>query len=257
MAAGGARNALLAARDRACRLRPDDDLVDVDAARAFLADRGMLTLTPCCSLPSLFGACRGDDPWRPERRGYARYPERRWWWGGALEAAPGMCWTKLHKGKGLYLTDAVAETVAPLCLAEVERAAAGGHGDDGQRLVALLQAAGPSLIDDAKRELGWDAKRLRSARGRLERVGAVVDRHVTFDTDDDGGHLHTAELRLWPWGTAGDPEAALDDLVVAAIRAAVVAPEREVRAWFSWPVDLDRLADLGRLSRVDGLLALP
>jgi len=257
MAAGGTLDALLAERARLCRLTPDRDLVDFDDAVRFLRDRGVLTMTPGTSLPSLFGACHGDDPWRPERRGYARYPERRWWWGGALETQPGVHRAKLHKGKGLYMSAPVAEAVAPRCLWELERAAAGEHGDDARLLVELLRAAGPSLVDDVKRELGWDAKRLRSARARVERVGAVVDRHVTFDTDG-GGHVHTAELRLWPWGSTGDPEAALDDLVVAGVRAAVVAPEREVRGWFSWPADVGRLTEAGRLARVgDGHVALP
>ncbi len=49
----------------------------------------------------------------------------------------------------------------------------------------------------------------------------------------------------------------LDDLIVAAVRGAVIAPEREiVRAWFSWrwlfDEDLvDRLVSEGRLTRVE------
>jgi len=36
------------------------------------------------------------------------------------------------------------------------------------------------------------------------------------------------------------------------VRAAVIAPESDVRSWFSWPVSastIDRLVDAGRLER--------
>jgi hypothetical protein len=40
----------------ACRLTPDPALRSLDEADAFLADRGLLTRTPDCALPSLYGA---------------------------------------------------------------------------------------------------------------------------------------------------------------------------------------------------------
>ena len=50
-------------------------------------------------------------------------------------------------------------------------------------------------------------------------------------------------------------------LLVAGVRAAVVAPERELRRWFSWPwywddTIVDDLVREGRLTRVDGHVAL-
>jgi hypothetical protein len=99
----------------------------------------------------------------------------------------------------------------------------------------------------------------------VERVGAVVDRHVTLEAEGGEGHVHTAELQVWPLPddrapAGGGSAAALDDLVVACVAAAVVAPEREVGRWLSWPVgpgDVSRLVGAGRLARVDGHLALP
>ena len=51
--------------------------------------------------------------------------------------------------------------------------------------------------------------------------------------------------------------AALGDLIAAAVRAAVLAPETELRRWFSWPwywADslMDDLIGQGRLRRIDG-----
>jgi hypothetical protein len=76
-------------------------------------------------------------------------------------------------------------------------------------------------------------------------------------------HLHSAVLSRWdqayPGGTGADadPRLAFADLVVAGVRAAVVAPERELKRWFSWswywsPTLVDDLAREGRLRRVDG-----
>ena len=51
--------------------------------------------------------------------------------------------------------------------------------------------------------------------------------------------------------------AALGDLIAAAVRAAVLAPETELRRWFSWPwywADslVDDLIGQGRLRRIAG-----
>ena len=83
-----------------------------------------------------------------------------------------------------------------------------------------------------------------------------------------GGHTHSTELARWdqayPAGAScraasaaspSDPSGALGDLVVAAVRAAVIAPESEVRRWFSWPwywtgTLVDDLVRTARLRRV-------
>ena len=45
----------------------------LEEAEEFLCDRGLLTLMPDSSLPSLFGACH-EEPYRPGGRGFARWP---------------------------------------------------------------------------------------------------------------------------------------------------------------------------------------
>jgi len=53
------------------------------------------------------------------------------------------------------------------------------------------------------------------------------------------GHQHTSALARWDQAYPGsggigeDPVAALRDLIAAAVRAAVLAPETELRRWFS------------------------
>jgi hypothetical protein len=58
--------------------------------------------------------------------------------------------------------------------------------------------------------------------------------------------------QLYPEPAGGEPD--LGPLVVAAVRAAVVVPEREPRRWFSWRWRwddglIDRLVDTGELMR--------
>jgi hypothetical protein len=98
---------------------------------------------------------------------------------------------------------------------------------------------------------------LKSLRAPLERCGAIVSRSVRVELPD-GGHTHTSELVRYdqahpePHG-----ESDIEELVVAALRAAVVAPEREIaRTWFSWRWRLDdsrveRLVSDGRLERIE------
>src|SRR5712692_6784016 len=137
-----------------------------------------------------------------------------------------------------------------------------GTADRGWgRLLGHLAAAGPSSIDDLRTELGLKRQELRSLRAPLERCGAIVSRSLQVTSGE--GHPHSSELARWDQaypGTAGadlDPGRALMDLVLAGVRAAVVAPERELRRWFSWQwYWTDALADDlvrdGKLRRADG-----
>jgi len=98
---------------------------------------------------------------------------------------------------------------------------------------------------------------LKSLRTPLERYGAIVSRNLRVELPD-GGHAHTSELvrydQAYPDARG---EGGIAELVVAAVRAAVVAPEREItRGWFSWRQLLDdslvgRLVSEGRLERVE------
>jgi hypothetical protein len=232
-----------------CRLTPDRALETLDDAEAFLRDRGMLTLTPDCSLPSLFAACH-DEPYKPGGHGFASWPKTKWWWGGALEERPGVHWLKVRRGRGLLVTDEVAALLDPLCRDELARAEAGELGDVAARLVEHLASAGPSLAEELREELGLDSRTLKAARERAERVGAVVARRVTLEEP----HRHTSELQRWdqrfaePAGRAGG----LAELVVAGVRASVVAPEGEVLTWFTWRATAALIQDLvasGRLWR--------
>jgi hypothetical protein len=73
-------------------------------------------------------------------------------------------------------------------------------------------------------------------------------------------HSHSSEVMRYdqlvpePLGGARDARDALEDLLVAGVRAAVLAPERELSKWFSWRWYLradavDRLVESGRIVR--------
>jgi hypothetical protein len=243
-------------RQVALRLQPELALESLVDAEAFVRERGVVTLTPSCSLPSLYGACH-EEPYKPGGKGFAGYPKTKWPWGFELRQRPGIHWLRLLRGTGVFLTDEVAALADPLCraaLADAER-----EGGNAERLVAHLGSAGPSLLDEIKEELGLSAGALRGVRARVERVGAVVSRQVVLDRD--GRHRHTSELRRWDQLEVPRGDGGLGSLLVAAVRAAVVAPEREARGWFSWPAPeglVDGLVAEGRLSRPEaGWLAAP
>jgi hypothetical protein len=225
-----------------CRLTPDRALATLEEAESFLDDRGLLTLMPDSALPSLFGACH-EPPYKPGSRGFGLWPATKWPWG--VELAERRLRTKLHCGKGLFLSEDIAALADPLCREELARAEEGAHGPDAERLVRRLAELGPALPEELETD--------RRTRDRLERVGAIVSRPVLVD----GGY--TSELLRWdqlrPKAECGR---ALDDLVVAGVRAAVVAPEREAAGWFSWRADVARLVEEGRLARPQpGLVCLP
>jgi hypothetical protein len=239
-------------RAHACRLTPDRALRTLDDADAFLAARGMLTLTPSSALPSLFEACH-EEPYRPGGHGFSSWPATRWWWGGALAARPGAHALKIHQGKRLFLSDATIALVDPLCRAELAKASQGGFGPAAQELVSFLEAAGASSLDDIKTELGIAPRALNALRDRLERVGAIVSRQLPI-APASASERETSELARWDQRYPDAPTTlgGLERLLVAAVRAAVIAPQHELARWFSWPLPptlLDSLLETGQLQQ--------
>jgi len=235
-------------REHLLRLTPDRALETLDEAATWIEDRGMATLMPCCSLPSLFAACH-EEPYAPGSPGFGQWPKTKYWWASALAGRPGIHRLRVHRGKALLVAEWVTRLADPLCRAALAEAERGPHA----RLVAHLAAAGPALLPELKEELGLDTNALRQARAALERTGAVVSREVVLQP-----HRHTSELRRWdqlfrePVSGGG-----IDELVLAGVAAAVVAPEREIRTWFTWSVAgaVERLVETGRLARLEEGLA--
>jgi hypothetical protein len=232
-----------------CRLTPDRALSSLDEAEEFLRDRGMLTRTTDSALPSLFEACH-EDPYAPDKPGFGQWPRTKWSWSFILPTRPNVHTVKIHRGKTLYITDETARILDPLCRAEIERM----EGVDEWALVLRhLGDAGPSTVDDLKTELALKPKELKKILFPLELCGAVVSRAVE---PTEEGMVEAFEYLRWdqlfPEPAGG--EARFDDLIVAGVRAAVVAPERELPKWFAhrWRFDselVERLVREGRLER--------
>lgn len=245
---------LQARRAHDCRLTPDRALETIDDAAAFVRDRGLLTRTTDCALPSLHEACH-EEPYRPGAGGFGEWPATKYVWGFRLARRDDVYALKIHRGKTLFLGAEAAALADPVCRAELERMEAADEG--WAMLLRHLGEMGPSLAEDVRAELGLTPKELKALRSPLERCGALVGRF--FQVDDDW----VTELVRWdhlypePSGRGG-----LDELVVAGVRAAVVCPEPEPKRWFSWSWrwerDLvDRLVRDGRLVRPEpGWLAL-
>jgi hypothetical protein len=242
------------------RLTPDRALETLDEAEEFLLTRGLLTRTADCALPSLYGACH-EDPYRPGSPGFATWPLTKWPWFGEL-GERGYLITGVHRGKNLLLSGQMADLLDPICRAEIARMRAADPL--WRRLLDHLAAAGPATVDDLHLELGLKRQELRSLRAPLERCGAIVSRSLLVTAGE--GHTHSSELARWDQLRPGaavaeaDPRGALASLVAAGVRAAVVAPERELARWFSWrwyfaDTLVDDLVLDGRLRRVDGYVA--
>jgi hypothetical protein len=240
-----------------CRLRPDRALETLDEAEAFLRDRGLLTRTSDSALPSLFEACH-EAPYARESAGFGQWPATKFPWFGLL-GARGYLILAIHRGKSLVVTDEVAALLDPICRAELVRMETAD--ESWARLLRHLRDTGPSELEDLQTELALTPKELKSLRSPLERCGAIVARSIVYEEP----HRHTSSLARWdqvhpePSGAA-EPREALGDLLCAGVRAAVVAPERELARWFSWrwywEDDLvDRLVGTGRLVRTDGHVA--
>ena len=251
---------LLERRAFDCRLTPDRALGTLAEAEAFLRDRGLLTRTADSALPSLYEACH-EDPYKPGSPGFATWPATKWPWFGEL-GGRGHFIAAVHRGKNLLMTGEVAGLIDPICRAEISRMRAADPG--WRRLLDHLADAGPASIEDLRTELRLNRQELNALRAPLERCGAILAR--SLEVTAGKGHRHASELTRWdqahpvPGGSHADPHKALGELIGAAVRASVVAPEREVRRWFSWQwywTDglIDGLVGDGRLRRVEGHVA--
>jgi len=234
----------------------------LDEAGAFLRDRGMLTRTTDSALPSLYEAFH-EEAFKPGSPGFATWPATKWPWFGALAERGYLC-LAVHRGMNLLVSHETAALLDPIYRAETDRMRA--EKADRRRLLDHLARAGPSNPEDLRLELSLSRQELKALRAPLERCGALVTRPVIMPASDGDGHSHSSELSRWDQAYHGDPHAphadpqrALGDLVVAAVRAAILVPEPEAHRWFSWQwYWTDTLiADLihaDRLRRIDGHL---
>jgi hypothetical protein len=221
-----------------CRLTPDRALGSPDEAEAFLRDRELLTRTADSALPSLFEACH-EEPYAPGKPGFGQWPRTKFPWFGEL-GARGFLILGVHRGRSLLVTDETTRLLDPLCRDELERQA-----DDP--LLRHLEAAGPSELEDLQLELGLSPMELKRLRAPLERCGAVVSRSAVYEDP----HRHTSVLARWDQLVPESPGGGLAELLVAGVRAAVLAPEPELRRWFPWHEDglVERLVGDRRLVR--------
>jgi hypothetical protein len=234
------------------RLTPDRALQTLDEAEEFLHERGLLTRTQQSALPSLFEACH-EEPYMPSSPGFGQWPATKWPWFGELADRRGVHALKIHRGRHILLGEEAAGLVDPILRGEIGRLRAAA--EDWALLLDHLAAVGPSEVEDLEEELGLSPKALKAARSPLERCGALVSRSLAVSATAQGAHPHTTELARWDQ-VYPEPSASggLEDVTVAAVRAAVVAPEREVTRWFSWawlypPGFVDELVAAGRLRR--------
>ena len=235
---------LLERRERDCRLLPDRALQTLDEAEAFLLERGLLTRNPSLSLPSLFGACH-EEPYRAGAGGFGEWPSTKWPWSFELALRPGVVAPKIHLGKTLYLSPETARLADPIIRDEIDRLTRADP--DWARVLDHLAEAGPSTPDDLSRRA-----RARTPRAEGDPRAARALRRPRRPL---GGRAERA-LPLGPARRRPGLRRAADlgELVVAAVEAAVVVPEREPRRWFSWRwrwrEDLiERLVEEGRLVR--------
>jgi hypothetical protein len=234
---------LLERRERECRLVPERALQTLDEAEVFLLERGLLTRNRSLSLPSLFGACH-EEPYRAGAGGFGEWPRSKWPWSFELALRPGVAAPKIHVGKTLYLGPETARLADPIIRDEIDRLRQADP--DWARVLDHLTEAGPSTADDLRVELGLERRELKAIRAPLERCGALV------------GRWENEQNVLYRWDQLGvEPDSGapdLGELVVAAVKAAVVVPEREPRRWFSWRWRwrddlIEQLVEDGRLVR--------
>ena len=155
-------------------------------------------------------------------RGSASSPER-----GYLIVA-------VHRGKNLLVTHEVAALLDPICRAEIERMRAADPTGTGCSTISLRP--GPSNIADLQLELELKPKELKS----IALAARALRRDRLALARSDGRRRHTPTRASSGAGIRSFRARVLDvhlhlhhafgELLLAGVRAAVVAPERELQA---------------------------
>ena len=242
---------LQALRLRLHRLRPSRPVRDVRSALAFIEERGIVLSTGRSSLPSLAEAIAG----RQLRGSWMANPEvfRIYKVLGKVHRSDAVVTAPLILGRETLLDDTLGPAVARIAGDPKRRNAVRASLPPlAKRLLADVEAHGEVRMDR------WPAstKRGREARLWLERLLLVV----SLDIHTEAGH-HTALVTPWRKsrivGRFGKRASRLrlqdaqDQLIVAALKSAVIAPEREVQRWFVFGARrVDRLIHDGKLERV-------
>src|SRR5207247_7993788 len=158
------------------RLTPDRALETLEEAEEFVRDRGMLTRTTDCSLPSLFEACH-EEPYAPDKPGFGQWPRTKWGWSFALARRPGVYALKIHhRRKTLYVGAEIARLIDPIVRDELRRTT--GADPSWALVLDHLATAGPSTSDDLKTELGLKPRELKAILYPLELCGTIVGRAI-------------------------------------------------------------------------------
>ncbi len=241
---------LLSLRLRLHRLKPPRPIRTPTQAAAFIRERGIVLATGRSSLPMLAEAIAGrtlQGSWMANPEVYRIY-----------EVFQGLSdrealWVPLVLGKRTVIHPSLGPAV--------ERVA----GDPARRR-GLPALAGRLLREvEAKGEVRLDRWGVPTARARKARL-ALEERLLAWSSEihSEGGY-HTTVLRPWRASplsrrfrraAAGlSREEAEDRLILAALRSAVAAPEREVRRWFAFGgARVEVLVADGRVRNLGGTL---
>ncbi len=156
---------------------------------------------------------------------------------------------------GCWSRGAVAAAVDPLAREALAAA-------EGSPLVAHLAAAGPSLVEELREELGLDASGLRRLREPLERTAALLSRSVVDAGGERRAPPHVRAAALGPGVPRGAGRARRHRGAGGRRRPR----RRERRRSARWGngsrgrcrrARLDRLVDQGRLAREGGFVVVP
>ncbi len=239
---------LLALRARLFRLQPSRPLRTVRQAAAFVKERRMVMASGRSSLPSITEAIVGRHirgSWMGDREVYRIHGITHRLRSLDLLAAP------LILGKETLIDPSLAPAIARVASdTNRRREALRQLSPLARQLLARVETTGRVRMD----HWGPPTRQARPARLVLERHLLVTSRDVHTER---GYHTNI----LMPWRASAISkrfaagrltfEDAQDVLLLAAIRSAVIAPEREARRWFTFGTD--RIAALlaeGRIQRL-------
>ncbi|MBI4859448.1 MAG: hypothetical protein HY815_04200 [Candidatus Riflebacteria bacterium] len=245
-------------QDRLHRRRPELKIHGAAQARVMVQELGMVSVNAATELPNLVDPIIGRRASGAERV-YTEPATVLKGWLPSILADADIIQLKLFRQEATLVVRQLWPQVHPVARHF------GGQGRDaellspmGRKFLGVLDRQGPMRLDRLKKELGvrtvGDSKAFKLAREELENYCLIVSWDDPANPKDSQGVIwetcdrfasRNVDARLVPRSL----EESWAGLAQAALRAAVMAPEKGVARWFPWDRSTARTALEHLLSR--------
>ena len=246
-------------RKREHRLKPSLRLKTQDEVIEFIHDRGLTSVLGGNELPSFISAVLGK-PWKPSAKGFTGWLD---WWSlkisgqrmasvsGDIERREDILASRVFRRSKTFVSYKVWPILDPIVKHHRDLKPRGKTFSDlDLKLLEIIESEGSIRTDRLRKKLRLEAKENNSKFHRslvnLESYALIVG----AEDPHPEKHLHANIWQTWDKRTRNgigrdilSYSEALAKLLEKTLDACVISPEDEIRKWFEWSADMQRVKE--------------